>query len=200
MKKTAVVYVHGKGGSADEAAHYRSLFEGLDVIGFDYGSKTPWEAKEEFPAFFDTLQKRYGTITLIANSIGAYFALHALADRNIEKAFLISPVTDMEALILRRRALARVTEADLCARGEIPTNPGEALSWKYLCYAREHPVNWHAPTKVLYGEKDALVPFSDVSAFARRFGAELTVMPNGEHWFHTAAQMDFLDRWIQNNI
>ncbi len=27
-------------------------------------------------------------------------------------------------------------------------------------------------------------------------GAELTVMPNGEHWFHTEEQMQFLDRWI----
>ena len=26
--------------------------------------------------------------------------------------------------------------------------------------------------------------------------AELTVMPDGEHWFHTEWQMQFLDQWI----
>ena len=28
-------------------------------------------------------------------------------------------------------------------------------------------------------------------------GAELTVMPGGEHWFHTEEQMRFLDEWIE---
>ncbi len=37
----AVVYVHGKGGSADEAVHYKPLFPHCDVIGFDYHSETP---------------------------------------------------------------------------------------------------------------------------------------------------------------
>ena len=27
-------------------------------------------------------------------------------------------------------------------------------------------------------------------------GAELTVMPEGEHWFHTPEQMRFLDAWL----
>ena len=35
-----------------------------------------------------------------------------------------------------------------------------------------------------------------ISAFARRLGAELTVMPEGEHWFHTPEQMRFLDAWL----
>ena len=30
--KNLVVYVHGKGGSADEAEHYRPLFPGFEVI------------------------------------------------------------------------------------------------------------------------------------------------------------------------
>ena len=27
-------------------------------------------------------------------------------------------------------------------------------------------------------------------------GADVTVMKNGEHWFHTEEQMRFLDEWI----
>ena len=52
--KRLVIYVHGKGGSAAEAEHYKPLFSGDDVIGFPYHSVTPWEAKKEFSHFFDS--------------------------------------------------------------------------------------------------------------------------------------------------
>ena len=35
MKNTAVLYIHGKGGNAAEAEHYRSLLPDAEVIGFD---------------------------------------------------------------------------------------------------------------------------------------------------------------------
>lgn len=50
--KDLIVYVHGKGGSSEEAEHYKPLFPESEVIGYDYLSQTPWETKEEFPAFF----------------------------------------------------------------------------------------------------------------------------------------------------
>ena len=50
--KDLIVYVHGKGGSAQEAEHYKSLFPKDEVIGFGYRSQTPWQAKKEFLAFF----------------------------------------------------------------------------------------------------------------------------------------------------
>ena len=37
MKKL-VVYIHGKGGNAGEAEHYKPIFKDCDVIGFDYFS------------------------------------------------------------------------------------------------------------------------------------------------------------------
>ena len=47
----AVIYIHGKGGNAEEAIHYKPLFSNCDVIGLDYTAQFPWEAKEEFPLF-----------------------------------------------------------------------------------------------------------------------------------------------------
>ena len=44
----AVIYIHGKGGTSSESEHYKALFKDADVIGFDYQSQTPWEAKVEF--------------------------------------------------------------------------------------------------------------------------------------------------------
>ena len=35
-----------------------------------------------------------------------------------------------------------------------------------------------------------------ISGFAEKHNALLTVMENGEHWFHTEEQMRFLDGWI----
>ena len=43
--KQIVVYVHGKGGSAEEAEHYSALFPDSEVLGFDYRAQTPWEAR-----------------------------------------------------------------------------------------------------------------------------------------------------------
>ena len=70
--KNLVVYVHGKGGSPEEAEHYKTLFPSHEVIGFDYRSQTPWEAKKEFFAFFTEQRNRCEHLTLVANSIGAY--------------------------------------------------------------------------------------------------------------------------------
>ena len=84
----------------------------------------------------------------------------------------------------------------LAEKQEIPTAFGETLSWKYLTYVRAHPIAWHVPTRILYGAHDDLTAPETISAFARRVGAELTVMPDGEHWFHTEEQLRFLDAWI----
>lgn len=196
MRK-AVIYIHGKGGKAEEAMHYRPLFPDCDVIGFEYKAQTPWEAVGEFPKLFDGACEKYASVVLIANSIGAYFAMNALTDKPIEKAYFISPVVDMSQLIVDMMAWAGVTEEELREKSKIETAFGETLSWYYLCYAREHPVRWTVPTQVLYGEKDHLTSFQTMSAFAERAGATLTVMPGGEHWFHTEEQMAFLDRWIK---
>lgn len=198
--KHFVIYVHGKGGSADEAEHYRPLFPGCEVIGFDYRAQTPREAREEFPRFFDSLRPDHRPPTLIANSIGAFFSMSALSARQVDRALFVSPVVDMEKLISDMMARANVTEEELRARGEIPVGSGEALSWDWLRDVRLYPLRWTVPTRILYGERDSLTPFETMTAFAARIGASLTVMPGGEHWFHTPEQMAFLDRWIRESF
>ena len=191
-----VWYIHGQGGSAAESERYRPLFPGCTVLGLDYRSTVPWEAAAEIRAAAKRLNSEYDTVTLIANSIGAYFCLCAGIDELIQKAFFISPIVDMERLIRDRMACSGVSEARLKEEGVIQTAFGEALSWEYLCYAREHPVKWRAPTAILYGETDALTSFETIKAFASESGARLTVMKRGEHWFHTDEQLRFLDAWL----
>lgn len=196
MKKL-VIYLHGKGGNAEEAEHFKPLFPDCDVIGFDYRSQYPWEAKTEFPAFIDSFQENYDSVFLLANSIGAYFALSSLSEQNIKKAWFISPIVDMEKLIQDMLLWAQVNEQDLEQQGEIRTSFQETLSWKYLCYVREHPLRWQIPTSVLYGEKDNLTSYATIQHFCEQTKADLTLMQNGEHWFHTDDQLAFLDAWLQ---
>ena len=199
MKK-GIIYIHGKGGTAKEAEHYKPLFADADIIGFDYKAQTTWEAEGEFAHFFDSVSEKYGTVSVIGNSIGAFFAMTALQNKQVETALFISPVVNMEKLITDMMMWAKITEEELCARKEIETTYGETLSWKYLCYVREHPVTWNVPTRILYGEKDHLTSYETMLSFTRKIGAELTVMENGEHWFHTEEQMRFLDDWIRKSF
>ena len=83
---------------------------------------------------------------------------------------------------------------------EIPTEFGETLSWDYLCYVRKHPIEWSIPTCILYGGKDHLTSRETISGFAEQIGANLTIMEDGEHWFHTEEQMKFLDHWMCSSI
>lgn len=200
MTKHTAVNIHGKGGSAEEADHYRPFLKDYDVISFDYKAETPWDAKEEFGSFMNGVCRKTGPVLLIANSIGAFFSMHAFSDQQIERALFISPVTDMEELILNMLGWANATEDELRAKGEIPTAFGETLSWEYLRYVREHPIRWTVPTSILYGEKDNLTSIETISAFSKKIGAELTVMKNGEHWFHAKEQMVFLDAWLKKMI
>lgn len=197
MKNTVVLYVHGKGGSAAEAEHYRALFPDADVCGFDYKAEAPWDAAGEFSQKFAELKARYGRVILIANSIGAYFCMAAGVSGSVERAFFISPIVNMQRLIEDMMTWANVTEQRLRAERIIKTDFGEDLSWEYLCYVRDNPISWDVPTEILRGSTDALQSLETVRDFAERHNASLTVMSGGEHWFHTPEQMNFLDAWIK---
>ena len=197
--KDLVLYIHGKGGNASESEHYRPLFPGREVIGLDYQTFTPWEMGVEIRDAVKKLKSEFENIILIANSIGAFFSMNADIDGLIQKAYFISPIVNMEKLIGDMMTWAKVTETELEARGVIHTEFGEDLSWEYLSYVRSHPVRWRLPTKILYGGQDNLTSLETISRFAKTHNADLTVMENGEHWFHTEEQLQFLDDWIRRN-
>ena len=125
--------------------------------------------------------------------------MNALSGQQIEKAYFISPIVNMEQLIVDMMFWANVTEDELQDRKEIETTFGETLSWEYLCYVRRNPITWKIPTDILFGEKDNLTSYATISEFAKHTKSTLTVMRNGEHWFHTEEQMKFLDEWINKS-
>ena len=199
MKK-AVLYIHGKGGSAAEADHYKELFTSYEVIGLDYKTNTPWETGQEISEAVDKLSDTYEEIVLIANSIGAFFSMNGNIDYKINRAFFISPIVNMEKLITDMMSWANVTEEDLQEKKYIETEFGETLSLEYLSYVRKHPITWNVRTDILYGDKDNLTAIHTIEEFAKEHNTTLTIMEQGEHWFHTEEQMTFLDNWIRTNF
>ena len=169
MEHDTMTFGHGQGGGKEEAAAFAAVAvpHGWQVVGIDlpaHGGRRdgarllPWVAVPELRAVSAALHARWRTVRLRANSIGAWLSMLALGDAAIEKALFVSPVVDMAALIGRMMQWAGVTEAELAARGEIPTDFGETLSWDYLRWVRAHPPVWTTPTEILYAGRDHLVP------------------------------------------
>ena len=196
---TAILYIHGKGGSAIESEHYKLLFPNCEVIGLDYQTFTPWDTGMEIYDAVKELKRRFENIILIANSIGAFFSMNAGIDEMVQKAYFISPIVDMEKLITNMMKWANITEQELESKGIVHTDFGEDLSWEYLNYVRSHPIEWRVPTQILYGSKDHLISQDTITRFANKHQATLTVMDGGEHWFHTDKQIAFLDNWIKES-
>ena len=196
--KNVVIYIHGKYGTVEEAEYYKKFFNEADIIGFEYTSEYPWDFQKEFSNFIDNIYIKYKKISIIANSIGAYFTMLSLTNKNIEKAFFISPIVDMEKLITDMMFLENITEEELYKKKKIKTSFGETVSWDYLTFARKNPIEWNIPTYILYGENDDLTSYETILNFTNKSKANLTIMRDGEHWFHTDEQIEFLNNWIKN--
>ena len=202
------LFVHGKCGQKEEAKDFAGTVcpRGWQVLGIDlpeHGSRKdeteafdPWHAVPELQTVLAYARSRWSHVALRANSIGAWFSMLACQGEPPEKALFVSPILDMERLIGRMMQWAGVTEGELEARKTVETDFGETLSWRYLQYAKAHPMEiWPCPTAILYGGRDNLTPRQVAEAFARRFCCDLTVMEDGEHWFHTPEQLEVLTRW-----
>ena len=201
------LFIHGKNGSKQEALDFAETacplgFQvvGIDLAGHGERKKTgekllPWSAVSEIKNIYLYMKEKWKCINIRANSIGAWLSMLALQTEKIGKALFVSPIVDMENLIENMMQWANVTEAELQSQGEIATNFGETLSWKYLCWVRKHKIFWNVPTEILYAEKDNLTPRKVIDSFVATTGGKLTVMKNGEHWFHTEEQLRFLHDW-----
>ena len=67
--ENAIIYIHGKYGTTEEAEYYKKFFNETDIIGFKYTSEYPWNFQKEFSKFFDDISEKYKKISIIANSI-----------------------------------------------------------------------------------------------------------------------------------
>ncbi|MGN1250884.1 MAG: alpha/beta hydrolase [Candidatus Spyradocola sp.] len=205
--------VHGKMGCKEEGEWVARTAcpLGWQVLAVDlpeHGARkgcperlVPWQTVPELRAAMEYARARWRTVALYAVSIGAAFSLEAFADCPPDRALLLSPVPNLRALIERMMLGADVTAERLRAERTISTAFGETLEWDYYAYVCAHPVQrWTPPTAMLCAAHDALVPRANVDDFAARFGAELTIVPDAEHWFHTDDQLAVLEKWLREHL
>ena len=207
------LYVHGKHSRKEEAEYFAPIAErcGYQTLSFDlpeHGER----AKESYPCsvqngvrdlneIYSFIKDKYSSISLYACSLGAYFSLVAFQDVKFDRCLFLSPILDMERLIRNMMKWSDISEDELKKIGEYQTSFGETLSWDYYEYVQNNPVKrWNGPTFILYGENDNLTEREVLDSFARNHNCDVTIMPNGEHYFHTQEQLDFLDDWLQRVI
>ncbi len=146
-------------------------------------------------------QEQSSNISIFACSMGAYFSLLAYSIFPIRQCLFLSPILDMERIIQNMMACFGVSEERLEAEKEISTPIGQSLYWDYYCYVKAHPiVIWDKPTAILYGSKDELSEFDVITGFSNRFNCKLTVLEDGEHFFHTEEQLKFYRLWLHEHI
>ena len=207
--ESAFIFVHGRHACKEEARELAQIVcpKGHRVIAFDlpeHGERkdeptacTVQNGVQELRRVLAEVRGEYRRLSLFACSLGAYFSLVAYADVEFERCLFLSPILDMERLIRNMMTWAGVSEERLRAEREIATPFGETLSWDYLEYVRAHPVvKWASPTSILYGDRDNLTERDVLDSFVRRFGCELSVMKDGEHYFHTPEQLACLRSWL----
>lgn len=144
---------------------------------------------------------RTNSISLWANSMGAYFSLLAYKDEILKQSLFLSPVVDMERLIQNMMKWFGVTKEQLCKDKEVSTSMGQTLYWDYYQYVMENSImKWNTPTLILYGKKDELCEYDILSSFCRNFHCNIAVSDTSEHYFHTEKDLTIYREWFKKSI
>lgn len=207
------LYVHGKHSSKEEAERFANIAvkSGYQVLSFDlpeHGERaneqyscTAQNGVHDLNAIYSFVKNKYNSISLYACSLGAYFSLVAFQDITFDRCLFLSPILDMERLILNMMKWAGISENDLKEKGTYETSFGETLSWSYYEYVRSNRVvKWNSPTFILYGENDNLTERCILDSFVIQNDCMVDVMQGGEHYFHTKEQLDYLRNWLEKQL
>jgi len=207
------ICVHGRMSNKEEAQRLaeKATERGWQALSFDlpeHGERKDegypfnvWNGVHDLEIIGKYVKQNWSSISLYADSVGAYFSLLAYRELPLERCLFLSPILDMERLIRNMMKWFNVSHEMLKERHEIPTPMGETLDWDYYCYVKENPVEeWSIPTAILYGSEDNLTERDVINSFVERFDCDLTVLQGGEHWFHTDEQISFLEQWLGEHV
>jgi len=176
------LFVHGLNGHKGEALAFAQVAvpKGYQVLGIDLPvGRKPWEVLPLLNMVRDYLYEHWEQVSIRANSIGSWFSLLAFQGRKVEQALFVSPLLDMKAFI-----------------EGMPTREEDYFQWVV-----EHPIShWDIPTFILRPEKDLVVSDSCGKDFMEKYSCEVTIMMDGEHWFHTSEQTSFMKSWEKSVI
>ena len=190
--KKLLIEIHGNLSNKEDTVisimAEKGIAKGYQALSFDlpkHGERksqnydcNPQSSISDLKAIFQYAKSISSEISLFACSMGAYFSLLAYHDFDIKQSLFLSPVVNMERIILNMMDGFGVSEERLKAEKIIPLPIGQTLDWDYFCYVRENPIcfDWEIPTSILYGSDDNLSEWKEISAFATRYQAAVKVL------------------------
>ncbi len=176
------LFVHGLHGRKEEALAFakEAVPKGYQVLSIDLPvERKPWEVLPLLNEVRDYLYENWKSVSVRANSIGSWFTLLAFQSKKVEQALLVSPILDMKKFI------------EL-----MPQREDDYYEWVV-----NNPITGcDVPTYILRPEVDMIVSEEIDRDFISQHQWQITIMPGGEHWFHTPEQLAFLKAWEKNTI
>ena len=204
----AVVGVHGQFGDKRDPVMARCAeviaSHGDHLITFDlptHGERrdgtafTAMAASGEVRSFVQLAREEATEVSLLAISVGAYVALCDMPSRTFERAWLVSPLLDLERYVRDVMSACSVTDERLEAETVVDT-PRASLSWPDLCFLMEHPVRLDMPSWTIRGDGDDVVPREALSRFLSAPGAELVEIAGGPHFLGEPPYLDTVASWF----
>ncbi len=184
---------------------------GVQTLSFDlpeHGERkdstercNPRICERDLTAVLAYAKANYEEISLFACSMGAYFSLLTFADEAFRWCLFLSPVVDMLHIIQNMMRWAQVSEEKLEQEQEIATPFGPTLYWDYYQTVKESPIaRWNRPTSILYGEKDEVCAWEDLTSFSERFHCDLQIAANAGHYFHTEEELRVYWDWLKQHL
>ena len=176
------LFVHGLHGRKEEALTFAEVAvpKGYQVLGIDLPlERKPWEVVPLLNEVRNYLYENWKSVSIRANSLGSWFSLLAFQHKNVDQALFVSPILDMKKFI----------------DGQ-PTREDDYYGW--VC--DNLITHWDTPTYILRPEVDLVVSEEVGRDFISQHQCQVTIMPEGEHWFHTPEQLAFLKAWEERIV
>ena len=176
------LFVHWLHGRKEEALAFakEAVPKGYQVLSIDLPvERKPWEVLPLLNEVRDYLYENWESVSVRANSIGSWFTLLTFQSKKVEQALLVSPILDMKKFI------------ELMPQRE---------DYYYEWVVNNPITGWNVPTYIIRPEVDMIVSEEIGSDFISQHQCQITIMPGGEHWFHTPEQLAFLKAWEKNTI
>ena len=176
------LYMHGLHGRKEEALAFAEVVvpKGYQVLGVDLPvERKPWEVLPLLNEVRDYLYENWKNVSVRANSIGSWFSLLAFQNMKVEQALLVSPILDMKKFL------------EL-----MPQRENDYYKW----VVNNPIIHWDTPTFILRPEVDTIVCEEVGRDFISQHQCQVTIMPEGEHWFHTPNQIAYLKAWEEKIV
>lgn len=176
------LFVHGHGGNKEEAQAFAEVANpmGYQVIGIDLPvMEMPEIVMDLLSDVTQYLKQNYRSINVRANSIGCWFSMLAFQQVGLDKALFVSPLLDMKTFI----------------------DSADYKDDRYYEWVLSHPIErWDAETFILRPRRDAVVAEKVYDSFLSQHPCQVEIVENGEHWFHTAEQLEILRQWEMKTL